>query len=74
MIWIIGMNDGKKVEDKLDFQNPRALDAINRFLECTGGEFDCSKIAGQKFEDIGAHADYLRAGDCSKIFEPLAMH
>lgn len=46
--------------------------AIDRFAKCTNGEFECSKIVGRRFEDIGDHADYLRSGGCSKIIEALA--
>ncbi len=71
-IWIIGMNSLKEGVGKIEFQNPSALDAIDRFMECTDDEFECSKIVGRRFENVDDHAGYLRDGGCSKIIEVLA--
>ena len=71
-IWIIAMNSRKEGASKMDFQNPRAMDAIDRFVECTDCEFECSKIVGRRFESIGDHAEYISNGGCSKIIEVLA--
>jgi len=71
-IWISGMNSSKEGDGKLDFQNPGAIDAIDRFLNCTDFEFECSEIVGRKFENVGDHADYLRDGGCLEIIEALA--
>ena len=70
-IWIIGMNS-KERDGKIDFKDPRALDAIDRFMKCTDFKFECSEIVGRRFENIGDHAGYLRGGGCSKIIEVLA--
>jgi hypothetical protein len=71
-IWIIGMNNSKKQDGKVDFKDPGVIDAINRFMECTGFKFECSEIVGRRFESIGDHAHYLREGGCSQIIEALA--
>lgn len=72
-IWLIGLNILKEGADKLDYFNlPRALDAIDSFTECTGHEFECSKIVGRQFENIDDHAEHLRTGGCSTIIEALA--
>jgi hypothetical protein len=71
-IWITGMNSIKEGVRKIDFNNPKATDAIGRFIKCTDFEFECSKIVGRRFEDVNDHAAYLRAGGCSKIIEALA--
>jgi len=71
-IWIIGMNGSKERVGKIDFKDPRALDAIDRFLKYTDYEFECSEIVGRRFENIDDHAGYLRDGGCSKIIEVLA--
>ncbi len=71
-IWIIGMNSIKEGAGKLDFMNPKAQDAIGRFIKCTDFEFECSKIVGRRFEDVNDHTAYLRDGGCSKIIEVLA--
>ena len=73
-IWIIGMNSIKEQGGKLDYKNLKATEAIDRFLKCTGYEFECSEIVGRRFENIDDHADYLRNGGCSKIIEVLAAN
>jgi hypothetical protein len=71
-IWIVGMEEGKEEMGKIGFQSPRALAAIDRFVESAGREFDCSTIVGRKFEDVSDHAGYVRDGGCSRIIEALA--
>jgi hypothetical protein len=71
-IWITAMNSLNERGGKIDFKNPRAIDAIDRFLKCTDFEFECSEIVGRRFKNIGDHAGYLREGGCSKIIEILA--
>ncbi len=73
-IWIMGMNSLKEGANKIDYNDPRALDVIGKFLKCTGYEFECAKIVGRKFENISDHAGYLRDGGCSKIMEVLAAN
>ncbi len=70
-IWIDGMNvlEGGGTAS---YKSPRALDAIGRFLKCTDYEFECTTIAGRKFESIGEHASYLRDGGCAKVLDVLA--
>ncbi len=71
-IWIIGMNNAKEGTGKIDFKEPRAIEAIDKFMKCTDYEFECSAIVGRRFEDVGDHAGYLRGGGCSEIIEVLA--
>jgi hypothetical protein len=39
---------------------------------CLTQLFECSRIIGRRFEDIGDHASYLRDGGCSEIIDALA--
>ena len=71
-IWIIGMESIKNGVGKIEFKNPRAIDAIDSFMACTDYEFECSAIVGRKFTNTGDHADYLQGGGCSKLIEILA--
>lgn len=71
-IWLIGMKSGGEGPGKVDFKNPRAMDAIKRFLRCTDYEFECSAIAGRRFESAGEHAAYVREGGCARLIEALA--
>ena len=69
-IWITGMN--RPVElDGLNYSGTWVNDTIEKFLESSDYEFECSEIVGRKFEDVSDHAAYLRDGGCSKIIESL---
>ena len=75
-IWISAMSviqngaTSNLYESKV-FQS-QAEETIERFLQSTGYEFECSKIVGRKFENVGDHAAHLRAGGCSEIIATLA--
>jgi hypothetical protein len=71
-IWIIAMNSIRERAGKVNFKNPDATKAIDRFVNCTNFEFECSKIVGRKFDEIKDHADYLRDGGCSELIQVLA--
>ena len=70
-IWIIGMDHAGE-EIGLNVTDSWAGEIIERFLENTDYEFECSEIVGRKFEDVNDHANYLCNGGCSKIIEALA--
>lgn len=70
--WIIAMNSLKQGAGAIELDNPLVHGAIDRFMKCTDYEFECSKIAGRRFEDISDHAGYLRDGGCSGIMQVLA--
>jgi hypothetical protein len=71
-IWLGGMNSLREGDGKIDLNDPKSLNTIDKFVKCTGYEFECSKIVGRKFENIGDHAFYLRNGGCSEIIEALS--
>jgi len=70
-VWIVGMNI---LEDggTLGLRVPDIEETIARFAECTGNEFECSRIVGRKFESPGDHALYVRDGGCADIIEVLS--
>ena len=72
-IWIDRMNNPKQGADQLDFEDPRALDIINRFAECTGGKFECAEIVERRFESVDDHAGYLRDRGCHNLIQALAQ-
>ncbi len=65
-IWMISLKDGKA-----DFKNPRAQQAIERFLKSADHEFECAKIVGRNFESVADHSDYIRGGGCAAIIGAL---
>lgn len=71
-IWLAGLGSSDDETTKLNFNDPKAMDTIDRFVEASGGEFECSAIVGRKFEDVADHAGYLRSGGCGQIIEALA--
>lgn len=70
-IWILGMN-GRMEQVDYKVINSWIADTIERFLNSTDFEFECSKIVGRLFENISDHAQYLRDGGCANIIEALA--
>jgi hypothetical protein len=70
-IWIISMKCSDQAVG-LNFTKSWASEIIEKFLEISDYDFECSKIAGCKFENISAHAKYLGNGGCSHIIEGLA--
>lgn len=71
-IWMIGLNSIENGAEKVELESPGAEAAIERFLKCTDYEFECAKIVGRMFENVGAHADYLAGGGCSQVIDALA--
>lgn len=70
--WVIGMNNVKDQIENVGFKIPGTSELIDRFVQYSNDEFECSKIVGRKFENIYDHASYLRDGGCSRIIEALA--
>ena len=70
-IWIIGLNQPVEM-DGFSYSGTWVSDVIEKYLESSDYEFECSAIVGRKFEDVSDHASYLRDGGCSKIIEVLA--
>ena len=73
-IWIIGMKNLEGGTDKLKFKNQESLELIERFLKCTGYEFECSKIVGRKFDDVSDHSQHLCNGGCEEIIDVLSKY
>ena len=72
-IWLTAMNSRDEGTSKISYFNDAGYAAvIDRFVESTDCEFECSAIVGRKFESIDDHAAYVREGGCSQIFEALA--
>ena len=70
-IWITGMNRPAELVG-LNYTDTWVGDMIEKFLESTDYEFECSEIVGRKFKNIDDHAGYLRDGGCSEIIGVLA--
>ena len=71
-IWIFGMKSIKEGAGNIDYKDPGALEIINKYLECTDYEFECSAIVGRVFENIDDHAAYIRNGGCSKLVKAIS--
>ena len=70
-IWITGINNPAE-PDGFSYSGSWVGEMIEKYLESTDFEFECSAIVGREFENIADHADYLHEGGCSKIIEALA--
>jgi hypothetical protein len=71
-IWLIELDNARNNAGKVEYNSPGAAEAIDRFLQSTDFEFECSKIVGRQFEDVGDHAAYLSGGGCAALIEALA--
>ena len=71
-IWLIGMDTMRQNNQKPGLDTPMASAAVERYLEASDYEFECSKIVGRNFESVTDHANYLRGGGCAKIIAALA--
>lgn len=70
-VWITGLNQPVEIEG-FSYSGTWVGETIDKFLEISDYEFECSKIVGRKFETVEDHAEYIRAGGCSNIIEGLA--
>jgi hypothetical protein len=71
-IWITIMNRNEEGGGTADYMSPEAMEVIDRFVEASEYEFECSEITGRQFANISEHADYICGGGCSEIIEALA--
>ena len=70
-IWITGMDRPAEMVG-LSYAETWVNDTIEKFLESSDYEFECSEIVGRKFENVHDHAAYLHAGGCSEIISAIA--
>jgi hypothetical protein len=66
------MRNVKGQVESFGLEIPGAPALIKKYAKSTGGEFECVRIVGRKFEDVNDHARYVAEGGCSKIIEILA--
>ena len=71
-IWLNSINDLENGAAQVDFTDPKAAAIVDKFVELSDIEFECTEIVGRKFESVSDHADYIRNGGCAKIIEGLA--
>jgi hypothetical protein len=71
-VWLMHMKDLQDGIHSNEFENPRASEAVEKFLNSSEYRFECSEIVGRRFEHIDDHAAHLRTGGCSEIIEALA--
>lgn len=70
-LWISRMNKLREGAE-IGLEDPGVSHVMERFVNCTGHKFECSKIVGRKFESLSDHSSYLRAGGCAELVEVLA--
>jgi hypothetical protein len=70
-IWINALNQPSEIE-AFSYSGTWVEDTIEMFLESSDYEFECSAIVGRMFDDVGEHAEYIRAGGCANIMDALA--
>jgi hypothetical protein len=70
-IWIMAMRQPPEI-DGFSYSGTWVTEIIEKFLEISDYEFECSDIIGRQFENVEDHAEFIRAGGCSKIIDGLA--
>jgi len=71
-IWLTSMKTLQDGAELVDFNDPKASELVDKFVESSNYEFECVQIVGRKFNNAADHAAYIRAGGCSEIIEVLA--
>lgn len=71
VIWIRSMNRSRETDGKLEIKSPQVMELVDRFLEQTDGEMECSAICGRRFSSVEDHAAHLREGGCSELLDAL---
>ena len=69
-IWITAMSQPVEI-DGFSYSGTWVNDFIEKFLETSDYEFECSEIVGRKFDNISDHANHISNGGCSKIIDAL---
>ena len=70
-IWITGLNQPVEIEG-FSYAGTWVNDTIEKFLEITDYEFECTEIVGRTFNSVHDHAEHIRNNGCSQIIEALA--
>ena len=70
-IWINGLNQSVEIEG-FSYSGTWVENTIEKFLESSDYELECTAIVCRKFEDVGDHAEYIHTGGCVNIMEALA--
>jgi hypothetical protein len=71
-IWVLEMQTRNDSDSATGFDNPGTEQMIERFLEASDYEFECSAIVGRRFTNVENHASYLHDGGCAQIIDALA--
>lgn len=72
-IWLKALNGSEGLQlDGLSYSGTWVNDMIEKYLESSDYEFECSEIVGREFENLGDHAEHIASGGCSKIIEAMA--
>lgn len=70
-IWMNSMAWGRENPDKSPYGNAYAKETLKKFLEETGGEMLCPKLAGRRFNNVEEHTDFVKNGGCRRLIEML---
>ena len=72
-IWLKALNSSEELQlDGLSYSGTWVNEMIEKYMESSDYEFECSEIVGRKFENLDDHAKHISSGGCSKIIEALA--
>jgi len=70
-IWLRSLKRTPSERGPVEMADPEAQRVFEAFLTYSDYAIECQEIVGRKFEQVGDHAAYLRAGGCARIIEGL---
>lgn len=71
-VWLKTLDWCRKNPGKSAFENPDADRTLKTFLAATDSEILCHKLAGQRFNSINEHTEFIKNGGCEKLIDGLA--
>ncbi len=72
-IWHKTVSELIRKNKKTGMSNPMWDKQLADFYEATDYEMLCNKIAGQQFETLDEHTEFIKNGGCEKLIETLAQ-
>ena len=71
-IWLKSLEWVKEHPRKSAYKNAYAKAILKEFYEITDSEVLCSKISGQRFNDVNDHSEFIAKGGCKDLIDRLS--
>lgn len=71
-IWMKSLDWVRQHPGKSAYKNAYAKAILKEFYEITDSEVLCSKISGQRFNDVNDHSEFIAKGGCKDLIDRLS--